>query len=77
MRSLAIDDCVRLTKDVPELMLKRGTVGIVCSTWGSPVEAYEVEFGPPGLDEMTRALLMAEQLEIDAMLEELCKGEKC
>ena len=65
MRSPDIDDCVRLVKDIPELQLRRGAIGVVCSKWCSPVEAFEVEFGPQGLDEHTRALLMAEQLQIE------------
>ena len=77
MRSPSINDSVRLTKDIPELSLRRGTVGIICSKWCSPVDAFEVEFGPPGLDEATRALLSAEQLELHEMYEKLLTGEKC
>ena len=57
MRQPHVDDLVRLTRDVPELQLKQGDVGIVCSTWFSPNERYEVEFAP-GLDCRTRALLL-------------------
>ena len=64
MRQLHADDLVRLTQDVPELQLKQGDVGVVCSTWFSPTEAYEVEF-EPGLCGPTRALLLADQLQID------------
>ena len=67
LQSFGVDDCVRLKRDIPELKLKRGTVGVVCSKWCSPNEAYEVEFGPFGLDEQTRALLTPEQLEIAEM----------
>ena len=65
MRYPDVNDFVRLRKDIPELQLQRGTVGVVCSRWCSPVDAYEVEFGPPGLGEHSRALLMAEQLEFE------------
>jgi hypothetical protein len=67
MRQPHVDDLVRLTRDIPELRLKQGDVGIVCSTWFSPNERYEVEFGP-GLDCRTRALLLAEQLQVDESL---------
>ena len=61
-----IDDLVRLTRDIPELQLRQGDLGVVCSTWCSPAAAYEVDFGPmPGLDVHTRALLLAEQLQVD------------
>ena len=65
MRSPHIDDFVRLTRDIPELALNRGQVGVVRSTWFAPTVAYEVEFHPLGLDHETRALVMAEQLEIE------------
>jgi hypothetical protein len=48
-------------QDIPELQLQRGDVGVVCSKWFAPTEAYEVEFGLPG---PTRALLLAEQLQL-------------
>lgn len=62
MRQPHIDDRVRLTTDIPELELHQGDVGIVCSRWFAPTEAYEVEFGLPG---PTRALLMAGQFQLD------------
>ncbi len=62
MRQPLVDDFVRLTQDIPELELKQGDVGVVCSTWFSPTQAYEVEFG---LDAPTRALLLAEQLQVE------------
>jgi hypothetical protein len=65
MRLPHVDDVVRLTQDIPNLNLQRGELGIVCATWFAPTEAYEVEFGPAGLDGQTRALLLAEQLQIE------------
>jgi hypothetical protein len=62
MRQPNVDDRVRLTQAIPELDLQAGDVGIVCSTWFAPTEAYEVEFGLPG---PTRALLLAEQLQVE------------
>lgn len=62
MRQPNVDDRVRLTQAIPELDLQAGDVGVVCSTWFAPTEAYEVEFGLPG---PTRALLLAEQLQVE------------
>jgi hypothetical protein len=63
MRSPNIDDFVRLTQDIPQLALQRGDIGIVRSTWFAPALAYEVEFHSPGTE--TRALLQAEQMEVE------------
>jgi Domain of unknown function (DUF4926) len=68
MRQPHVDDLVRLTRDIPELQLKQGDVGIVCSTWFAPNETYEVEFCPTGLNCNTRALLLAEQLQVEEQL---------
>ena len=65
MRQPHIDDYVRLTTDIPELCLRRGDLGVVRSTWFAPTTAYEVEFHPIGLDNQTRALLLAEQVQIE------------
>ena len=65
MRQPHIDDFVRLTQDIPELSLNRGEVGVVRSTWFAPAIAYEVEFHHPGLDHGTRALLLAEQVQVE------------
>ena len=64
MRQPVIDDYVRLVKDIPELGLNRNEIGVVRSTWFAPEIAYEVEFHPIGLDHQTRALLLAEQVEV-------------
>ena len=66
MRRPSVDDFVRLTQDIPELSLHRGTVGVVRSTWFAPSVAYEVEFHRVGLDpQQCRALLMPEQVEVE------------
>lgn len=65
MRFPHVDDYVRLMTDIPELCLHRGDLGVVRSTWFAPTTAYEVEFHPLGLDSGTRALLLAEQVEIE------------
>ena len=64
MRQPHVDDFVRLTRDIPELFLHRGEVGVVRSTWFAPSSCFEVEFHC-GLDSGTRALIMAEQLEVE------------
>ena len=66
MRTPHVDDVVRLTKDIPELFLSRGEVGVVCSTWFSPVAALDVEFTQIGSDQQTRrALVSLEQVELE------------
>ncbi len=65
MRQPIVNDFVRLTQDLPELALCRGELGVVRSTWFAPNVAYEVEFHPVGLDHQTRALLLAEQVEVE------------
>lgn len=65
MRRPNVDDYVRLTQDIPELSLNRGCVGIVRSTWFAPSTAYEVEFRQIGNDYQCRALLQAEQVEVE------------
>jgi hypothetical protein len=65
MRSPHVDDFVRLMSDIPELSLNRGEIGVVRSTWFAPSVAYEVEFHQIGHDYQTRALLLADQLEVE------------
>jgi Domain of unknown function (DUF4926) len=65
MRQPHVDDFVRLTTDIPELSLNRGLVGIVRSIWFAPSMAYEVEFHVKDDPNQTRALLMAEQVEVE------------
>ena len=68
MRNPTVNDHVRLTQDIPELLLRQGDIGVVCSTWFAPAPAYEVEFPAAGLNEQTRALLLSEQLQIEDSL---------
>ncbi len=44
MKCPQVDACVRLVHDLPDLSLRRGAVGVVCSTWFAPALTYEVEF---------------------------------
>ena len=64
MKGPQVDRSVRLVKDIPELGLRSGQVGVVCSTWFSPTPAYEVEFRALGRQQgPTRALLMENQIQ--------------
>ncbi len=63
MTNFGVDQRVCLLRDIPELDLRRGDVGVLCSTWFSPQTAYEVEFDRPGLNMKTRALLLEEQIQ--------------
>jgi hypothetical protein len=65
MRPPHVDDFVRLTQDIPELLLHRGEVGVVRSTWFAPTVAFEVEFHTVGLSHQTRALLLSEQVAVE------------
>lgn len=60
MHTPCVDDVVQLATDIPELLLHRGAVGIVCSTWLAPITAYEVEFEVAG--QRTRALLLSQEV---------------
>jgi hypothetical protein len=59
-----VNHSVRLIKDIPELGLHSGEVGIVRSMWFAPSTAYEVEFTSAGRssDHAMRALLLAHQI---------------
>jgi len=59
---------VRLIKDIPELGLQSGEVGVVCSTWFQPTPAFEVEFQPKGFSYRTRALLLASQIQTETSM---------
>ena len=65
MREPRIDDVVRLTRDVPQMSLSRGDLGVVRSTWFAPTTVYEVEFQRIGLDHQLRAMLLPEQVELE------------
>jgi hypothetical protein len=63
MTRVNADERVRLTQDLPELGLRHGDVGLVCSTWFEPNTAYEVEFQPSAPGHRVRALLMPNQIQ--------------
>ena len=65
MQQPKVDDHVRLTQDIPDLWLHHGQSGIVCSRWSDPTPAFEVEFHTTDPDEVIRALVLGEQLEVE------------
>lgn len=65
MKQPNIDDYVRLTRDIPELGLSRNEIGVIRSTWFAPTVLFEVEFHPRGQGHETRALVPAEQVEVE------------
>ena len=67
MRLPTVDDIVRLKRDIPELALSRGDVGVVRSTWFAPAIAYEVEFDSKGAHSCARALVFAEHVQVDEL----------
>jgi hypothetical protein len=58
-----VGDVVQLTQDLPELGLRRGDVGQLCSTWFDPNTAFEVEFQSRSAGSRLRALLMRNQIQ--------------
>jgi len=63
MPELCVDQRVRLLTDIPELELRSGDEGILCSRWFSPQPAYEIEFETLAGYCKTRALLLANQFQ--------------
>ena len=47
-RPILSNESVRLVRDLPELDLPAGSLGVVLSAWFYPTTAYEVEFGSSG-----------------------------
>ena len=62
---LPVDQIVRLTKDIPELSLRRGELGVVISIWCAPIVAYEVEFYQPDENCRTRVLVFSRHLQAE------------
>jgi hypothetical protein len=60
--SLHVDERVRLKTAVPELGLRTGDEGLVCSIWFAPARSFEVEFGTLDFGPI-RVLVGEEELE--------------
>ena len=65
MRQPNVDDQVRLTRDIPNLWLHKGETGTVCSCWFDSMLAFEVEFHRNDPDDVVRAWVPGEQLEVE------------
>jgi hypothetical protein len=63
MQAPEVNRPVRLLQDIPELGLRCGEVGVVCSTWFAPTPAYEVEFQHAAPGTACRALVMRSQIQ--------------
>lgn len=61
---LHLNERVLLKTPIPELGLRGGESGYVCSMWFSPSTTYEVEFEQPGLACPIRALLLESQIGV-------------
>lgn len=59
MNEFQLEESVKTKRDIPELDLQQGSIGVIRSIWHMSVEAYEIEFITPHV----RGLLMADQLE--------------
>ena len=57
-RPIFSNETVRLVRELPELRLGAGTVGVVRSAWFYPTTAYEVEFPGHGPVRGNRLLLL-------------------
>jgi hypothetical protein len=73
MDTIRVDKPVRLADDLPNLGLRRGRVGTVCSHWGVAGSTYEVEFGTRG--DAVRVLLTPRQIEPEADEDGGAKGK--
>ena len=63
VQGIRVNDRVRVTRDIGDLAVQTGDIGVVCSIFKYPTTAYEVEFrrndGAFGL----RTVVFQEQLE--------------
>jgi hypothetical protein len=64
MRQPAVDDFVRLNRDIPELALSRGQVGVICGRQCQSNMVYEVDFHLIGHDMQIHAILAADDMQV-------------
>jgi hypothetical protein len=64
-REPKVCDSVRVLRDLPELGVRQGMVGVVSSVWHVAGASYEVEFQPTGNESAVRVLLPADSLAFD------------
>jgi hypothetical protein len=63
LQGIRINDRVRVTRDIGDLAVQTGDVGVVCSIFRHPTTAYEVEFHQRGSAFGLRTVIFHEQLE--------------
>jgi len=71
--AISVEDHVRLIKSIPELLLHRGDVGVVCSIWHSASCAFEVEFPSTESQFGIRTVLREDEVAMDEGNEESAK----
>ena len=69
---LRVNDRVRVTRDIGDLAVQTGDEGVVCSIFGYPTIAYEVEFRRNDAAFGLRTVVFHEQLE--AIGSDLCSA---
>jgi hypothetical protein len=62
-QTIRVNDRVRVTRDIGELAVRTGDIGVVCSIWHKPTMAYEVEFRRSGDEFGMRTVVFHGQLE--------------
>jgi hypothetical protein len=65
-QAIGINASVRVRHDVPQVGVRRGTVGVVQSRWFAPDEAYEIEFAVSAADQPVRVILYEDEIELMA-----------
>ena len=63
LQGIRINDRVRVTRDIGDLAVQTGDVGVVCGIFRHPTTAYEVEFRQNGMAYGLRTVIFHEQLE--------------
>jgi hypothetical protein len=63
MQGIRVNDRVRVIRDIGDLAVHTGDIGVVCSIFRHPTTAYEVEFRQNGTAYGLRTVIFHEQLE--------------
>jgi len=64
MRQPRAEDRVELMRDMPDVDLHSGAVGVICATWFMPDPVYEIEFTQADEAFPIRSLVFAEYFRI-------------
>ena len=74
VQSPHVNDVVHLLRDVPELELRAGDIGVVVSIWHGPACRFEVEIRKPGEECPTRVVLVGSEIEAEeGLLSNACQ----